>query len=330
MIIYRWDYIFDVTACNLLFLFRVLNFLNLDITLIYNGQFVLFRYKDQNTEAQHIIPREIAQRVVESISQKKLFKVYIVIPMFPEGDPSSLSVQEILYWQYRTMETMYRRIAQAIKTFVSFDDVNQEQTGRHPTDYLSFYCLGKREGHDECPSESLEKPKSGTQAESVRASLRHPIYLHSKMSIFDDEYVLIGSANINQRSLDGSRDSEIAIGGYQPDISQPRFYNDRKKGAVHAYRMALWANHFGKTLAEFSDPSTDECLEKVKELTSNYWSKYISKTPENCSAHILPYPIQVDDMGNVTSLAEPWNCFPDTTAPVLGHKSGLLPGKLTT
>ena len=26
----------------------------------------------------------------------------------------------------------------------------------------------------------------------------------------------IGSANINQRSLDGNRDTEIAIGGYQP------------------------------------------------------------------------------------------------------------------
>lgn len=34
--------------------------------------------------------------------------------------------------------------------------------------------------------------------------------------IVDDEYVIIGSANINQRSLDGSRDTEIAMGAYQP------------------------------------------------------------------------------------------------------------------
>lgn len=32
----------------------------------------------------------------------------------------------------------------------------------------------------------------------------------------DDEYVIIGSANINQRSMAGSRDTEIAMGGYQP------------------------------------------------------------------------------------------------------------------
>lgn len=32
----------------------------------------------------------------------------------------------------------------------------------------------------------------------------------------DDEYVIIGSANINQRSLEGTRDTEIAMGAYQP------------------------------------------------------------------------------------------------------------------
>ena len=34
--------------------------------------------------------------------------------------------------------------------------------------------------------------------------------------IVDDDYVIMGSANINQRSLDGSRDTEIAMGAFQP------------------------------------------------------------------------------------------------------------------
>lgn len=41
------------------------------------------------------------------------------------------------------------------------------------------------------------------------------IYVHSKGMIVDDEYVLLGSANINQRSLEGTRDTEIAMGAYQ-------------------------------------------------------------------------------------------------------------------
>lgn len=42
------------------------------------------------------------------------------------------------------------------------------------------------------------------------------IYVHSKGMIVDDEYVIVGSANINQRSLEGTRDTEIAMGAYQP------------------------------------------------------------------------------------------------------------------
>lgn len=42
------------------------------------------------------------------------------------------------------------------------------------------------------------------------------IYVHSKGMIVDDEYVILGSANINQRSMEGTRDTEIAMGAYQP------------------------------------------------------------------------------------------------------------------
>ena len=48
------------------------------------------------------------------------------------------------------------------------------------------------------------------------------IYVHSKGMIVDDEYVIVGSANINQRSLEGTRDSEIAIGAYQPEHTWAR------------------------------------------------------------------------------------------------------------
>ena len=45
--------------------------------------------------------------------------------------------------------------------------------------------------------------------------------VHSKMLIVDDEYIIIGSANINQRSQDGTRDTEIAVGA-----SQQRHHNE--------------------------------------------------------------------------------------------------------
>jgi phospholipase D1/2 len=37
------------------------------------------------------------------------------------------------------------------------------------------------------------------------------IYIHSKLMIIDDTSVIIGSANINDRSMIGNRDSELAV-----------------------------------------------------------------------------------------------------------------------
>ena len=57
------------------------------------------------------------------------------------------------------------------------------------------------------------------------------IYVHSKGMVVDDEFVLIGSANINQRSLEGTRDTEIAMGGYQPHHSWAK-KGSRPRGQV--------------------------------------------------------------------------------------------------
>ena len=37
------------------------------------------------------------------------------------------------------------------------------------------------------------------------------VYVHSKCMIVDDKYSILGSANINDRSMNGGRDSELAI-----------------------------------------------------------------------------------------------------------------------
>jgi phospholipase D1/2 len=37
------------------------------------------------------------------------------------------------------------------------------------------------------------------------------IYIHTKLMIVDDQHIIVGSANINDRSMLGSRDSEIAV-----------------------------------------------------------------------------------------------------------------------
>ena len=64
-----------------------------------------------------------------------------------------------------------------------------------------FLNTGKREAY----GEHLERiePPSEPVAETLRRTLRFPIYVHSKMMIVDDTYIIVGTANINQRSMAG-------------------------------------------------------------------------------------------------------------------------------
>ena len=151
--------------------------------------------------------REITQKIIQKMEAGEPFHCYVCIPMYPEGDPVSTPSQEILRWQYRTIESMYARIGAAIERL---------GTGTDPTDHLSFYCLGKRESPEDVP-DGLHDPTPSTGAALTRESLRHPVYVHSKLMVVDDDYLVCGSANINQRSMAGERDTEICIGAYQPD-----------------------------------------------------------------------------------------------------------------
>lgn len=47
-------------------------------------------------------------------------------------------------------------------------------------------------------------------------SRRFMIYVHSKLMVADDEVAIVGSANINMRSMLGTRDTEIAAAIFQP------------------------------------------------------------------------------------------------------------------
>lgn len=104
---------------------------------------------------------------------------------------------------------MYRRVGDALREV--------GEVSSHPTDWLLFLCPGKRE--TEGSHLNLLAPPTERLAQICRQSLRFPIYVHSKMMIADDTYIIVGSANINQRSMAGTRDTEIAVGCHQPQLA---------------------------------------------------------------------------------------------------------------
>ncbi|XP_054788361.1 phospholipase D alpha 1-like [Prosopis cineraria] len=277
--------------------------------------------KVEDIGALHLIPKELSLKIISKIEVGERFSVYIVIPMWPEGVPESDSVQAILDWQRRTMEMMYIDIAVAIQ---------RKGIKAHPRDYLTFFCLGNRESKKNGEYVPPERPDPDSNYSKAQNARRFMIYVHAKMMIVDDEYIIIGSANINQRSMDGARDSEIAMGAFQPyhlaSYGPPR-------GQIYGFRRALWYEHLGnnpKGDEAFDHPESEDCVKLVNYLSDLNWENYSSQTfdPRSSFNHLMRYPIDITRDGNVTQLQE-FEFFPDTNASVLGSKSS-LPPMLTT
>lgn len=97
--------------------------------------------------------------------------------------------------------------------------------------YKYFHCRGKdailnrlKEAGIEDPSEFITFYGLRNHSTMNSEPITELIYVHSKLMIVDDKVVICGSANINDRSLIGKRDSEVAViievSHHQKSISQ--------------------------------------------------------------------------------------------------------------
>ncbi|GJU01547.1 phospholipase D gamma 1-like protein [Tanacetum coccineum] len=263
--------------------------------------------------ANNLIPMEIALKVASKIRAHERFSVYIVIPMWPEGVPTGSATQRILFWQNKTMQMMYQTIYNALV------EVGLEEAFS-PQDYLNFFCLGNREAIDTNDTSPNHTPENTPQG-LARKNRRFMIYVHSKGMVVDDEYVLIGSANINQRSMEGTRDTEIAMGAYQPNHTWAKNLTD-PRGQIHGYRMSLWAEHLGTVRECFLKPESIECVRQVRSMAEANWEQFASDEITEMEGHLLKYPVEVVRSGKVRSLPG-FESFPDVGGQIIGSFLGI-------
>src|SRR5476649_469228 len=128
---------------------------------------------------QNPVAEWLGDRIKRAIfsSMVQPFHVYIVLPVNPEGrlDDPTIVAQIHLTRQSLVFGSQYKDI-----DFSACD---------------AYVTLLNLRDHAEL---------NGT-------AVTEQIYVHSKLMIVDDRYVLVGSANINDRSLLGDRDSELAV-----------------------------------------------------------------------------------------------------------------------
>eukprot|EP00892_Ulva_mutabilis_P001866 jgi/Ulvmu1/11680/UM008_0090.1 len=210
---------------------RARNFLYIENQYFIGSSF-LWKH-DRAWSCFHIIPAEILAKIVSKIRRRERFTAYIVIPLHPEGPPAPDLGQTLLRFQGNTMQSMYRAIAAALAETC---DAGMREA-RRPQDYLVFLTLGRREpeggGRDTSIQHSpldhadafdfVDRRIDGddddvpSYASNAVRSRRFMIYVHSKLLVADDEVAIIGSANINMRSMLGTRDTEIAAAIFQPE-----------------------------------------------------------------------------------------------------------------
>ncbi|KAH9291408.1 hypothetical protein KI387_043402, partial [Taxus chinensis] len=162
----------------------------------------------------------------------------------------------------------------------------------------------------------------------ISSAYRDLLYVYVYNCTIDDGYIILGSANINQRSMDGARDSEIAMGAYKPFHT---YMDVSPRGKIHGFIISLWYEHMGILLDDFLHPNNTQCMGVVNEIGDKIWNEFISEEgPDmrNLTAHLMSSPVQVWEDGSV-SVKEGYSYFLDTKAIVLGSRSP-LPPVLTT
>jgi phosphatidylserine/phosphatidylglycerophosphate/cardiolipin synthase-like enzyme len=81
--------------------------------------------------------------------------------------------------------------------------------------------------------------------------LSDPVYVHAKVGIVDDEWLTVGSANLNNHSL--FNDTEMNVVAHDPAL-------------VRAVRLRLWAEHLEADPAEVGGDPTDVVDERWRPL----------------------------------------------------------------
>jgi len=103
----------------------------------------------------------------------------------------------------------------------------------------------------------------------VAAHMRYMVYVHSKLMIVDDRYMILGSANLNERSLAGNRDTEIVCGIWPA----AKVESDRKHAAedIKKLRLDRWTEHLGAVPAGADKPESSACVAAVQKIAdANY------------------------------------------------------------
>ncbi|KAJ8922579.1 hypothetical protein NQ315_007609 [Exocentrus adspersus] len=233
---------------------------------IENQFFITLPFRNSNTRNQ--IADAIYKRIIRAHKAGEVFRVFVVMPLLPGfegevGGASGRSLHAITHWNYSSISQGQDALLNRLK------DAGIED----PSEYITFYGL---RNHSTLNSEPITEL----------------IYVHSKLLIVDDKIVICGSANINDRSLIGKRDSEIAViiedEAFEDGIMNGKsFPSGQFAGSLRKYLFKEHLGTLGKENEVFdldvTDPVSDYFYKEIWYKTASLNTEFYEKV-----FHCLP------------------------------------------
>lgn len=196
------------------------------------NQFFISSCEVEGTRIENHIGDALVERIIRAASKGEPWRAVILIPLMP-GFQNTVDSQDGTSVRL-IMQCQFRSICRGDSSI--FSRIRAE--GVEPEDYISFYSL-----------------RSWGKIGPTKQLVTEQLYIHAKCMIVDDRIAIIGSANINERSMLGTRDSECAAVVRDTDMiwstmnSEPYLVGR----FPHTLRMHLMREHLGVDVDEVAE-----------------------------------------------------------------------------
>ncbi|KAI1258638.1 phospholipase D [Xylariaceae sp. FL1019] len=196
------------------------------------NQFFITSTETLGTKVENRIGDALVARIVRAHEDNEDWRCCILIPLMPGfqntvDQAEGSSVRLIMQFQYRSIcrgpHSIFGRL---------------EALGITPEDYISFFSL-----------------RNWGRLGKSKALVTEQLYIHAKTIIVDDRVVLIGSANINERSMLGNRDSETAAIVRDTEMMWSTMAGEPYQVGrfAHTLRMRLMREHLGLDVDQITE-----------------------------------------------------------------------------
>lgn len=196
----------------------------------------------------------LGERIARAIRRDEPFHVYMVLPVHPEGKLDDITIVGQIHWTMQSLVFADHSLINLVRRAIA---ARAKCKNKFSTDEVWKQALqdagklvGKNAPYEKVTEEQWSKYLTLLNlrtCEEVGGYVRtEQVYIHSKLLIVDDRHIIMGSANINDRSQNGSRDSEIAVMLLDTEEEQKPLHNrtTHVNKLARKLRIDLWKKHF--------------------------------------------------------------------------------------